>query len=569
MMERSPIRIVVITVIVILLMAKVYALFTLPMIGDEPDDLSIIAADMEGFDNFFSAPDAYEFEQARLPFYISIPFIVLFPNGPIVPLRLLFFIFYLGCLLVSYHFVRFLWGSRDAALAYVLLLSMSCFLASFSVFSITTGDSLYLLLHILSIYTFMKIYRRYTVSKVLGGITGFILLCALCIASKLFGVLLLVALFLFFSLKQWMKGPLRLQSGAVGLTITAGVIFLTIIVIINLVDIPAVQKTSLALGSAGLYLFFFLARFLREVRGTSDAGDINYLVFWIYVFLTVFCLTIIFSPVYLNLRNLISALGWFGEWNRGQLISNSNLWDMPLIILMKYGVPSSLILILTVGVLFRTRGKSVCEGDHTILLLIVFIIHVIAITLVKHKVTWYPLAVFPFLYLPLVALGLEAKKRAQPALRILFLCAAVIVLSDNAYRYARWYPYGHFDGAQYGREYIGWNRAGFISFEVIPPLTDFLISRKNTDDTRVNCQVVEVRFYNSWFRILLEREYSGRGGTGMKFFSKTPEIRNIYDYYLSSPIYYPQFEETLEKKGLDRLKMFTIKGIDLLSVWEN
>ncbi len=237
------------------------------------------------------------------------------------------------------------------------------------------------------------------------------------------------------------------------------------------------------------------------------------------------------------------------------------------------------MLLLSIGVLFVVTALCVWAyikhakphffGSTAFLFILIFTIHFLIISAVRHKVTWYPLAIFPFLYLPLIWLWSFADKQHLRGLAVASMLCIALIVGDNCARYFYWFPYGHFDGAQFGREYIGWNRAGLISFEVNPQLIDYLNSQKVPRRAIVNCQVVDVPFYNSWFRILLQRNYAREGGKRYTFTGGIWDSKTAFDYLLTSPIYYPEFEESLGQFDAVKVKTLAIKGIDILSVWRN
>ena len=74
---------------------RLVALWSVPMIGDEPDDLNIIARDIPGILNFFSSPGSYALDQARLPYLISAPLVYLLEEHVLIPLRIVFLSFHL------------------------------------------------------------------------------------------------------------------------------------------------------------------------------------------------------------------------------------------------------------------------------------------------------------------------------------------------------------------------------------------------------------------------------------------------------------------------------------------
>jgi hypothetical protein len=561
-------------IILLFLCLRLAALLTLPQLGDEPDDLNILRIDMGSLEHFFLTPQTYELEQSRLPFLISAPLVLAFKEKALIPLRLLFYACHLGYLALSFYLVWLITGRRRAALVYVLLLATSCYLASFSIFAITTGDSLYLLFHIAALASYLKSRQTWLAAGVFPGLLRLAVLLGACTASKLFGVLLLAALALF-DLLQGRGAPRKLRGVRPGVLLAAGAVFLAALLLVNLAPppLPAAAfrlRAALVLGCG--YLGLLAAWLLREKRRPDPPAAAGFLLFWGAVAVTAFCTTLVLSPVYLNLRNLLRTVTWFGAWNSGPLVARSRPGDMAIIMVLKYGLVScaalAALLVLNLRCApYRLRGgpgSVICSSGF--LFLLVFVIHFSIISLTRHKVTWYPLAVFPFLYLPLVRLFWTAERSGSRRLKTAVLLCLALIVADNAGRYLYWFPYGHFDGAQYGREQIGWNRAGFITFEVQPDLLAYLDTLTAPEGAQVHCRVVDVPFYNTWFRMLLERRYAADGGTRYRFTSP-PGGEESFDYLLTSPVYYPEFEEALDPGQVRKIETFVIKGIPVLSVW--
>jgi hypothetical protein len=562
-------------IIIFFLCLRLAALLTLPQLGDEPDDLNILRIDLESCRNFFHTADTYELEQSRLPFVLSAPLVSAFKQNALIPLRLLFYCCHLCYLFISFRLVLLITGRRSAALVYVLLLATSCYLASFSIFAITTGDSLYLLFHIAAVYSFLKSRKDWHETQVFAGALRLALLLGACIASKLFGVLLLAALMLFHLLQQ-RGAPLNLRGVRPGNLLAAATIFLSGIALINLLPLPPAVRLWAAVGLGCGYLGVLAAWAVQEKHSPRPPMRVSFVLFWGALIVTAFGCTLVLSPVYLNLSNLLRTVSWFGNWNAGTLVARSHLSDMLVIIALKYGPVSWAALAVAIALSAlrplrsssrSNRGPAGFSGSSALLFILIFAIHFAAISLTRHKVTWYPLAIFPFLYLPVVRLFRTADRRGLRRFKAAALLCVAVIAADNAVRYLTWFPYGHFDGAQYGREQIGWNRAGFITFEVQPELLAYLRSRCLPYRAVVHCEVVDVPLYNNWFRILLARRYAGEGGLRYRFTSTGWAEDTLFDYLLTSPVYYPEFEAALEDRGVRRIKTFVIKGIPVLSVW--
>ena len=556
------------------LIFRLIAIWQIPMIGDEPDDVALLLGDLPDILNFFSAPRTYGFDQSRLPYILSAPLILAFQDHSLIPMRLLFLSFHILFLFYSFKLVQFLTNNKRASWGYLLCLVASCYLASFSIFSITTSDNLYLLFHIMCIYYFLRENRDQQEGGTRTRYLLLILLMALCISSKLFGILLLLSLFVFDLINKGFGRSISLQSIQPVRLLKLGLLFFLGIVTINFLPIPHKARLLTAaiacLGYASLIIYYAVGERNRDF----SVGQVFFVEFWAAFALTTFNLTLIFSPVYLNLHNLLKTVTWFRDWSHGLLVERSHYYDMLLIILMKFGLISCLVLLVVLVLLFCILIKNktrISVNSPFFLFLMVFLIHFTVISLVKHKVTWYPLAIFPFLYLPLVWLyNFVSEHKSRPLDALIAVCFSLILV-DNGWRYFRWFPYGHFDGAQYGREYIGWNRAGFISFEIMPELFTYLSSLgRESEDLRVNCQVISVPMYNQWTAILLGETFRRRGKTQFRFSGESwdDSAQAQYNYILTSPVYYPEFEEELRKYGRTKIKTLGLKSIDILSVWK-
>ncbi|MDH3378553.1 MAG: glycosyltransferase family 39 protein [Gammaproteobacteria bacterium] len=548
---------------------KINAITLIPFVADEPDDLALLISDARNFFELF-AVTAQAPDQSRLPHLISLPIAWAFQDNlshSVIALRALFFGFHILYLFFSFKLVYHLTKNQLAAWGYVLLLLTSCYLGAFSIFSITTSDGLYLLFHIVSLYCF---YLSWTEQRISGVFTHYVLLAllmGLCIASKLFGAFLLTAIFIFHVLFSEQRKTIRVRSLPPRNLLKIGLGFTIFIVFINAVSVsPGLKLGACALLGVG-YLAYIGYGVTRELRNRDDTFETTKLWLWAAIILTSFNLTLIFSPIYLNFENLFGVFAWTGKWNHGLIVARSNWWDMPVIVLMKFGFISTGIMILIAGI-YLYYHKFRIRSPFVILVGLVFGIHFITISVVQHRVVWYPMAIFPFLYLPWVWIWDRCTRERSRSLLVAAATAFFIVAGDNLWRYVRWYPYGHFDGAQYGREYIGWNRAGLISFEVLPVLDKFLARIRPPSDRPVfiNSQLIYVPSYNTWITNMLVTRYASQF-PHLKFAAVPLSNQRLGDIVLSSPIYNPDINATLRESQFQPAATLGVKGIEIITVW--
>lgn len=555
---------------------RVNALLTLPPIGDEFYDLFILLPkDLSAFKYFFS--NILSADQGRFPHLVSAPFLLLFKNEAVPVLRLLFLSFNLLFCFVSYKLVLLI-ANKKAAATYLLLLFSSCYLASFSIFSVTTGDSLYLLFHALAIFVFLKGTIEQSKSSTFHNYYALMIALALCIASKLFGVLLLAALSVshFFYFKYFLKtGTVKIRG--ISPLIVSSVFFLLSLFAINISDLPLADRFAASLVFSVLYGVFMFIQLFKENGNRNNTSEVSFLKFWFWLAVGTFCLTLVFSPIYLNLGNLIKTYDFFPKWNTGILIRNSNWYDMPVIILIKYGAVSLAALLAAIAfhiVFFRTTFQKLISWPN-ILFFIIFLVHFLAITLVKHKMTWYPLAIFPFLYLPIAFLFSHYNEPSFHKVKSAILALVFVVFTDNTVRYFSWYPFGHLDGAQYGARHIGWNRAAFLSSaDSGGQLKEFREYINSVPKNRTK-KIITISF-----RALYYPPYNTYTYSTAAWALKKKNITNIRlidpvnidtldtDYVLSSTIYNKELEDKLSRSGYQIVYSMEVKGINIWNLWE-
>lgn len=193
--------------------------------------------------------------------------------------------------------------------------------------------------------------------------------------------------------------------------------------------------------------------------------------------------------------------------------------------------------------------------------------HFLVISSVRQIGTWYAQAIFPFLYLPIVFLYDRAQKTGGAKLKKISLIVLCIVFLDNASRYLYWYPYAHFDGAQYGRKNIGWNKAGMISFEAFPQIISFFQSLESTGYYIINIQMSYVPTYNNWAMRLLSSTSRSLQINNINLVESPLDQGGTYNYILSSPIFNPETESKIGSLGYKIIKVISLKGVDIVSIW--
>jgi hypothetical protein len=548
-------------IIFVVVFFQLVAIFKTPVVGDEPDDFGIITVDSSSYLSFFN--NSITTDQARLPFFISMPFLYYLGDNALIPLRIMFFCFHLFYLFFCYKIIKLLSDSEAASWLFVLLVATSCFIASFSIFSISTSDNLYLLFHITAIYYFIKSYLEYKKSVIFSNYVWLSLLLALCIASKLFGIFLLIALFIFFLINKGKKIHVRTDINRI---IYYGIIFLFFLVLINSVQLIVILKLFFAFILGLIYLAIIVINIIKERKDVLPKVEIGWLKFWSVLTLTTFNLTLIFSPIYLNFSNIVKIFTWVDKWGwaSGELTNNSHFYDIALIVLAKYGFLSSLLLLVIIILSIEQIKKKRTKIFSSIgfLFFLIFITHLLIVSWPEHKVTWYPLAIFPFLYLPIIWAFINIGNKRQ--LLYVFI-TGILVCNLTAYFY--WFPYGQFDGAQYGRYFIGHNRAAIISFEFLPKVVDYYVNLKEEKNITINCLTNRIRGYNFYSIATAEKEMKRRGITKVILVSESLENKD-YDYLVTSPIGDYDIDKKVALSNFLNVNKITWRGVEIVNIWK-
>lgn len=550
----------VLALVVLALTARGVAAVLLPMAGDEPDDLQILNGDVLGFWHFFDDPEMYGLDQSRLPHIVSLPLAALLGLKALLALRLLFLLAHAGALYFLWRIGKTLFTSPWAASLPVLFGALGSYWSSASPFALTAGDNLYLLFFMMALDHTLRALPRWRESGDADGYMRWVLFLGLAMASKLFTLFFLAALAAGHALllrriqRTTVTLPRRFRSVLA--------LFLGAVLALNLIPAPPAAKTVASLVMVAVYLAWWFRSRRAETRSLGFFG------FWCWTGLVVFALTLCFSPVYLNLRNVLKTTSWFSTYNTGLIVANHHYYDMLVVLVLKTGFVS-LALATAAGCLLLFR-RARWDARHGLLVLL-FSIHFLAISSARHHTTWYPLAIQPLLVFPLAAVAdriLTSGKGPRRAAWAALLLFAVLI--ENQWHYWRWFPYGHFDGAQYGRENIGWNRAGFVTFEVFPKLVDHFASARLPAGTAVGIKLVEVDRYNEWASYLLDMDLRARiGEHGYRFFEPGSLDDPALAWLLTGPLYHPEADRAAQDSGRYRMvRSFAVAGIEVVRLYQ-
>jgi len=146
-------NIVFFILILYLIIVKSHAIGQLTFIADESGDLYMLNTlfTMETLTDLADDP-----ENARLPHLISVPFAIAFGQAHVadslIPMRLLFVVIHCFYLFVFYKMLR-LKFSEAQSLYCLCLTALSTYLFSFSIFTMTSSNNLFLLFSTCTIYS--------------------------------------------------------------------------------------------------------------------------------------------------------------------------------------------------------------------------------------------------------------------------------------------------------------------------------------------------------------------------------------------------------------------------------
>ncbi len=569
--------------IVLLLGLRIYPAFTLPPFGDEGSDFFVLYRDYKSAMNFFDADVVMATEQSRLSHLfggaiisvLGVENVDMFNKIGII--RMLFFLVHIAYLVISYRFIKDVFKDREVACLYTFFLTASCYLAAYSTAVMTTGESVYMLFQLLSIWGFYSSFKFALANR--GTFPRFSLLSILiaaCIASKLFGLLLLIAFSGFHLVNLPRMRILWIKCVDPRYMVALSLTFFFLILTINLISIPLKIKTITALGAGIFYLAGWIGLAVCEHRGVFAPKKINYVFFWGLMTFCCFTLVLVISPIYLNLLNFLDVFSWFSLWGPEKFHVESTKVDALIIMLVKFGlIPTVLLAIVALANLKRLLSMS---KDHLFnslssiqfLLILIVGLNLLLISMVHFKLPWHGISIFPYLFLPFATLLLTLKTKRSSLVKVFVIAVLIVVPLDNIYRYLNWYPYGHFDGGQYGENQIGLNKSCLISFELVPAFYDFFSALSQKDNRAyqsVNVKGVGVSILNNYLVQMLTAYFHHKGQKEVRFFSK--EIYQEHsDLIISSPIFTPDIEAQLRANSFQKLKTLTIADIAVANVWK-
>lgn len=560
---------IVLFVVGLMTLFQVIAIVKLPPLGDEPQDLAIIANDLN---NLFFFSNIFSYDQARLPYIISMPLVAVFNEGAFIFLRLFFLVFHLLFIYFSYKIAKLFTDNKIASYLFALLLVTSCYLSSFSVLTLTSGDNLYLFLFAVCTFLFAKSFLNL---KEKGVFTNYLLLSlfvGLCIASKLFGVLLLIAFFIFHFFYRKIKVFVRFADFK-NLLIT-DFLFLFLLILINFSNFSNFIKFSSAMLFSLLFLLTIVFYIYRELKNQNRKMEVNFFTFWAAIIFTSFNLTVIFSPIYLNFNNILRIFGWVTKWgwSNEQLNFNSHYYDIFVIILVKFGFLSLVVLMIVLAILIKNYSeiRKYIKKDLLLLFSIIFLVNFIALSIPKHKVTWWPLSIFFFFYLPIICLFCYVHKINKKKFFLFYLSLVIVIIISNLYRYLYWFPYSHLDGAQYGKSFIGYNRSSFISFELGPQIVEYIEKFDGDEPISISIQFTDISRYNSWITAMLREKLKEDKDSRFVLLDKPIDESNIskFDYIFTNSAPSDEVRKNLKNYNFKELKKFKIKSLEAAIVWQ-
>lgn len=562
-MNRSPRAFLMFFALTFILL-RLAAALEVPPVVDEPQDLALQKQMPGAVSSFFS--DVSYPDQARLPHLVSFPLSLLFPRHPLQAQRVLFLILHLLYLAVSYRLLKSVTLDRQAAGVYVLLMLTSSYIAGYSIFSNTTSGWLYLLLHLLCIERFWKAFSEQKKSGIFVGAVPLAVLLGACAASSLMGLLLGPSLAVF----HLMRGGWKLKAAVPAARLLSwGLLFLALLVLISRWEAPGGLRTLSAFGMSLLYLFGIWRLFMRERAALSSGRPVAGALLWAAIGVTTGCFLVILSPIYLNAENWHRALEWMRLFRQGSIVENHRPFDGLRILALKFGWISSLCLLVPLFWALKKRLLRFGDGFYS-LAAVVTLVHLAAVEASPFVVAHYFLPVFPFFYLLPVEL-LKGTRRDSIKLRVLAAALIAVLVADNQTRYFRWYPYSHWDGAQYGASETGAvNRAGMVSYEILPGAADWMQKEGLLNaGTRILLGPPSGPWSNMAFRYhteIFEGILREKNIQGVRVLTEPGEADLVLlgNSGGSSP-------ETARQiaSGYEPLAKFSLKGIPIVTLWRN
>ncbi len=561
-MHKKLISIVFVTVLFAYCgIVKFSAATQLNYYSDEPDDYGNIIGDLKTIPSFFDRIASAD--QARLPHLVTVPITIVFGDDSLLPSRMLYIAIHLAYLVVIYKLFR-LSLSKVKALYGLAMVALSAYLFSFSVFTMTTSSSLFLLLGTLMVYVYLRYVPPPGVKKIVSVNTVAILgvVSGLALASRFFAVLILVSIFMHdaYINRRLLKknNTYRIwQLPYENLNIIFTIIFITI----NIVVTDPILKL---IAIAGLIVYYGIY-FIVEYLGHRDKRlDVGFLSKWVVIVHTAFVFTLLGSPVHLNIKNIVRIFEWSSTWHKVENYINPSRFDIFTIMGVKTGWLAGIAILCALGLIAWRRQMAVFVKTY-LLFIILILIHLIVFLKVKYVIVWYPLFLMPFFYLPLAYIFPDTKKQILNPLGFCLLLVLLFIPLQEQYRYWRLYPYGHIDGAQYGKEYIGWNKPGAITFEATGQVADYFVANQQSlPPGTIDCRMTTSVKYNPWASRLLSLILADAGWYMYQCLDMPQEADSPYAI---TSLYIPDSELESLSQLYKKEKVFTEKGIPIATLW--
>lgn len=239
--------------------------------------------------------------------------------------------------------------------------------------------------------------------------------------------------------------------------------------------------------------------------------------------------SLIVSPIHLNFMNIYKLTKWSSLWHHNKNYINPSRFDIFTIIGIKLGV---FVIVLTLlSIIFLIANKKLIQflKDYALILLII-VLNLAIFVWVKFVIVWYPLFIMPFLYLPLIyVFPKDLIKIRQPLIAIMLGILFLVPIMEQV-RYWKLFPFGHIDGAQYGEEYIGWNKPGMITFESMNYVAKYFKENEHyLDSGSIDCKVVRSDIiFSDWAPRLINLILSQQGASGFSCSNKYDELPSKY-----------------------------------------
>lgn len=537
---------------------KMFASSQLGYLGDEPDDFANLSLDISKTSSLFDG--VMSSEQSRLPHFIVMPFFAFAGDAKLFMARLVSLLAFNGFLIVFYLLLR-LHLSRARALFGFIAVASSSFLFSYSFLAMTSSNSLYLFLSTLSMYVYLRQTKKgetknSTQMAVLGLIFG------LAMGAKLFGVILLaiVAFYDFVKRKQWKLVLAKRDIKKLSLShqFRAVIIFYAVWLGVNIIPSSPAVKATLFVVILPLTVGYFIYSVVNE------KFTLNSYVRWLYVTVVSGLFLILASPIYLNIKNVIGIFNWSEKWNSVNVIMNPSFFDPFITIGVKFGLVAGVLLSASLLILAYKKQLSKMLKEYGLLFL-VFAVFLLIFLLVTNYFAWYPLVIFWILYIPFCYIFPEKIRRSTLSIIVALLLMLIPVY--EVYRYAKIFPNGQTDGAQYGDDYVGWNKPGFITFEGLPLLRDYILGGAFNDEVVVaKCVLIPEQLdrYTKYVTRTINYYLYEEGVNN--FLCLEGKLQDDYKYIATSNYTSLSFIATLEDDYVKQ-KEFYVNTVNVATLW--